>query len=201
MWSPLIINPAMYDELNPFTAGKAQYVVVKLKDLETNRKFFTVANEKGYIHKTPSGQILQTFEDFRRDAAHIFRYISLGLAIFATLLMYSNISSSVFASKKEIGTLRAIGAKGGDVAKIFVFEVIFIGIFTSTLATIILQIVTKILNNSLTAQLGLDISIFNSSFIIGIEMFVLSMIVVISAAFLLVKGVTLMKPINAIKNK
>ncbi len=201
MYNPIIFNEFEYNTLNPYQTSKAELIVVKLKDLESNKKFFATTELQGYNQQTASGTILQLFATFRDDAAGIFRYVSIGLAAFAAILMFTNISSSVLASKKEIGTLRAIGAKGSDVAKIFVIEALIIGGFTTFLAIIALQIGTVQLNNILTEQIGINISIFNSSLVVALEMVGLSLIVVLVAAFLPVKGVTIMKPINAIKNK
>ena len=44
------------------------------------------------------------------------------LAVFAALLLFSFISASINAKKKEIGILRAVGARGIDVFKIFIVE-------------------------------------------------------------------------------
>ena len=44
------------------------------------------------------------------------------LALFAALLLFSFISQSINAKKKEIGILRAVGARGIDVFKIFIVE-------------------------------------------------------------------------------
>ena len=44
------------------------------------------------------------------------------LAVFAALLLFSFISASINAKKKDIGILRAVGARGIDVFKIFIVE-------------------------------------------------------------------------------
>lgn len=202
IWSPMVFNETEFDELNPFNADKAQNIIIKLTDdIEYNTTFFEEGRDLGLRHNTLSGNVLGMFGDFRDEAAHIFRYVSLVLAVFAAALMFMNITSSVLAAKKEIGTLRAIGAKGSDVATIFVTEGILIAMFTSILAIIGLQIATSILNNDLSEQMGMDLAIFNSSLVITGEMLVLAFSVVLIAAFIPVKGVSIMKPIDAIKNK
>jgi len=200
--SPVVMEKQVYDELNPYHYNKVSGILVSLpSDTAITQEFFETTHSMGYHHNTLSGIVLGGFDDFVEEAAHIFRYVSLALAGFSTLLMFTNISGSVLAAKKEIGTLRAIGAKGSDVAMIFVTEALFIASFVSILANIALVIVTQMLNSDLTDQTGIPLSIFNPSPIIGVELILLAFAVGGIAAFLPARRVTLMKPIDAILNK
>lgn len=191
-----------YEEVTPFTSEKVHGVVVELSDdIDQNYALFTNAQSIGTAHQTPSGEILQLFESFTDEADMIFAYVSLGFAAFAALLLFLNISASVLSKKKEIGTLRAMGARGNDVASIFVTESIILGIFSVILAVVGLGIASIQLNLNLSTQLGLNLSIFNLSPIITLEMIGLTLAIVLVASFLPVKGVSSMKPIDAIKNK
>jgi len=152
-------------------------------------------------HVTPSGELLQVFQEFTSEADAIFGYVSLGLAAFAALLLFLNISQSILAKKKEIGTLRAMGARGNDVALIFVNEASVLGLVSAVLAIVGITVATVQLNLFLSNQLGVDLSIFNISAIITLEMLLLTLVIVLLAAFLPVKRVSSMKPIDAIKNK
>lgn len=202
VYSPLVMDRVSYDELNPYDKSKMSGILVNLSsDPVLNQEFFTDIYDKGYQHGTLSGTVLGTFDDFVEEGADIFRYVSLGLAAFSVLLMSTNISASVLASKKEIGTLRAIGAKGSDVASIFVTESVFLASFVAILANIALAIGTQIINSELSDQIGIPLSIFNPSLVIAGELMILAIIVGIVASFLPARGVTMMKPIDAILNK
>ncbi len=48
--------------------------------------------------------------------------VAVILAVFAALLLFNFISASINAKKKDIGILRAVGARGTDVFKIFLVE-------------------------------------------------------------------------------
>lgn len=199
VYSPIVMEKDSYDNLNPFDKSKLSGILVSLSsDSIQNQEFFTDIYDKGYQHKTLPGTVLGTFDDFVEEAAGIFRYVSLGLAAFSILLMSTNISASVLASKKEIGTLRAIGAKGIDVSKIFVTEAVFLASFVAVLANIALVFITQILNSNLSDQIGIPLSIFNPSIIIAGELMLLAVLVGFIASFLPARGVTLMKPIDAI---
>lgn len=200
--SPIVVNDKTFNEISPVSANKVSELVINLNsDVDYNVDFFDYGLEKELIHNTAAGGVLGMFRDFTEEAKEIFRYVSLVFALFATVLLFTTISSSVMNKKKEIGILRAIGARGRDVAFIFVTEGIILGVITTILAIVALNIITVIINGNLSEQLGLNLSIFNSSMIIFGEMALMAILIVIVSAFVPVKRVTVMKPIDAIRNK
>ncbi|MDE6293469.1 MAG: FtsX-like permease family protein, partial [Clostridiales bacterium] len=82
------------------------------------------------------------------------------LALFAFLLMFNFISASITAKKKEIGILRAIGARTTDVFKIFVSEALIIAIICFAIATAGSFGLCILLNSILLEDVGLSISLF-----------------------------------------
>lgn len=197
-----VLSTSLYNQVNPYTAEKVHALVAQLSDdIDENYTFFTDAQLLGVTHATPSGELLEIFEDFTSGSDVLFGYVSLGVAGFAGLLLFLNVSASILAKKKEIGTLRAMGARGNDVASIFVNEALLLGSISAALAIIGIGIATLELNNVLSEQLGQSLAIFNISPIIMIEMMLLTMSIVLIASFLPVKRVSMMKPIDAIKNK
>lgn len=90
----------------------------------------------------------------------VFLWVGIVLALFASLLLFNFISMSISNKKKEIGILRAVGARGVDVFKIFFAESgIIVGICTilSLVGTVIL---TGVLNSILKTEVGLDVALF-----------------------------------------
>jgi len=202
MFGFVVLSAERFDRVNPFTPDRVTHVMVQLSETtEQNYLFFTEAAALGVVHQTPIGSVLQIFGDFTQQADTIFGYVSLGFAGFAALLLFLNISQSILAKKKEIGTLRALGARGRDVASIFLNEASIIGLISVVLAIVAVGIATVQLNVFLSEQLGNTLSLFNISPIITLEMVLLTSIIVLLAAFLPVKRVSSMKPIDAIKNK
>ena len=197
-----ILSNNLYDEINPFSRDKVHGLVIQLtSDVDQNYSFFSSAEEIGISQLPPSGNLLQVFEELTSEADSIFGYVSLGFAGFAALLLFLNISASILAKKKEIGTLRAMGARGNDVANIFVNEALLLGLISASLAVVGIIVATLQLNGFLSNQLGLTLAIFNISPIIMGEMLLLTVVIVLTASFLPVKRVSSMKPIDAIKNK
>lgn len=66
--------------------------------------------------------------------------------LFAILLFYNFISTTITYSKKKIGILRAIGTNHKDVTKIFSYESLIIGILSTILSLIIWFPATKLVN-------------------------------------------------------
>ena len=202
IFSLTMLSKPMFDDKNPFSNERVHGLVVQLSDdIDENYAFFTEVESLGVSHLTPSGNLLQTFASFTSEADAVFGYISLGFASFAALLLFLNISASILAKKKDIGTLRALGARGNDVASIFVNEALLLGFISANLAVVGIVIATVQLNGFLSNQLGQALAIFNISPIIMAEMLLLTTIIVLTASFLPVKRVSSMKPIDAIKNK
>ena len=198
----IVLSKDAYQRISPFVSGKAQQVVVSsLDDVAYNETFFRDIHEKGWKHNTPSGETLENIDDFVSSASIVFRYISIGFALFVIMFMFMNISQSVVAAKKEIGTLRAIGAKGRDVSKIFIIEALIIASITLALAVIVLFIATSFANTGISNEIGIPLTIFNPSIVIIIELFVLAYVVAIAASFIPAKRVSMMKPIDAILDK
>ncbi|MGD9901466.1 MAG: ATP-binding cassette domain-containing protein [Spirochaetales bacterium] len=124
---------------------------------------------------------------------------SLVLLFFVLLLMYNFISVSVMNKKKEIGILRAMGARGIDVAKIFMFEGVFIAIVNIILSTIIIVLGTTVLNTSLTNTFEYKlqaITLQPTTLLLVVAMCIL--VVLIASALPLIRIIR-MKPIDAIK--
>lgn len=58
------------------------------------------------------------------------------MTLFAVLLMFNFISASIAAKKKEIGILRAVGARATDVYKVFFSEALIVAAACFILAVI-----------------------------------------------------------------
>jgi hypothetical protein len=69
----------------------------------------------------------------------VFLYVGIGFALFSALLLMNFIATSISYKKREIGILRAVGARSSDVFKIFFSEALIIALinFTLSVATVI----------------------------------------------------------------
>ena len=130
----------------------------------------------------------------------IFLIIGIVLAVFAALLLFNFISMSISNKKKEIGILRAVGARGTDVFKIFLSESgIIVGICT-VLALIGSVVLTLVLNNLLKVEAGLGVSLFVFGPLSVLMMIGIAAVVAVVSTFLPVYFAARKKPVDSIRS-
>lgn len=91
----------------------------------------------------------------------IFLIIGIVFAVFASLMLFNFISSSISSKTKEIGILRAIGTRGSDLFKIFFSESGIISIVCFTIAIAASIAICIVINNNLSTGLGIKLLNFN----------------------------------------
>ncbi len=128
-------------------------------------------------------------------------YIGLVFVLFAICLIANFMFNSISYRKKEIGVLRALGARGRDVAKIFLWEGIVLASISGVIASILLVVVTNALNSAIMREAQLILT----PFIVGIRQFIVIWVLVftvtIIASLLPIQKISRKKPIDAILNK
>lgn len=130
----------------------------------------------------------------------IFLWLGLALAIFAALLLFNFISMSISNKKKEIGILRAVGARGADVFKIFFAETgVIVGICI-VLALLGTFLVTLFLNRFIRIGIGLPVSLFAFGAFSVVFMIVLAVAVAFVGTFLPVYLAAKKKPVESIRS-
>lgn len=152
-----------------------------------------------------SGDIL-LLKQIYQVLARVGLYASYIFLTFSTFLISNFIVISINYRKKEIGILRAIGARGSDVLSIFIWEGMLIGSFALTIATFATIYVNNWLNNIISKEL-LSTLVANQfkALIFGIRQFGLLFVIifgiVLLATLLPTLRISRMKPIDAILNK
>lgn len=117
--------------------------------------------------------------------SNVFLIAGLILGVFAALLLLNFISASISAKSKEIGILRAVGARGSDVFKIFFSEAFIFAFICFVLSSIGSAWLCNIINSNIlrttvvpTAEL-LNYNVLNIAFTL-----VVSLVVCALATFL-----------------
>ena len=103
---------------------------------------------------------LDMIDELVQSLSKVFLYVGLAFAAFAILLFSNFISTSISQKKREIGILRAVGARGTDVFKIFFSESFVIAFICSIISIIGTTVVCSALNTSIAAELGASIFVF-----------------------------------------
>ncbi|MCF0117894.1 MAG: FtsX-like permease family protein, partial [Bacilli bacterium] len=130
-----------------------------------------------------------------------FVIIGIILVIFAALLFSTFIASSVTYKKREIGILRAIGSRTGDVYKIFFSESFIIAMINFAGSITLTGVAAILANNAIKRSTGIMITLLNFGFRqIGILLLVAVGIAALATLLPVIKFAK-KKPIEAINNK
>ena len=142
---------------------------------------------------------LNTMHRFLQPFGVIFLWVGVGFALFAALLLLNFIMVSISYKKREIGILRALGARSADVFGIFFLESLLITLISFLLAVVTAGVGAFVLNLVLRQQFGFVITLLS----FGIRQIALvlavSVVVAFIASFLPVFRTARKKPIEAIR--
>jgi len=136
-----------------------------------------------------------------KAVAKILLYVGIGVYVFAIILFMTYIAASISYKKREIGILRAVGARSSDVFGIFFNEALVISLIVFILATVGSGVSVAVANSALRASYGLPITLLSYGIReIGIILLgcVLTALV---ASFIPVLKIARKKPVDAIKNR
>ncbi len=129
----------------------------------------------------------------------IFLWVGVVFAVFAALLLFNFISMSISNKRKEIGILRAVGARGGDVFKIFFAESgIIVGICL-ILSIIGAAVLCSVINGILRKTAGFMVTLFVFSYLSPLMMIALALVVALISTFLPVFFAARKKPVESIR--
>ena len=92
---------------------------------------------------------------------NIFFWVGVGFGVFAALMLLNFITVSVASKKKDIGVLRAIGARKSDVFKVFFVESLFIAALCSLISIIGAFIAQFFMDRYFVEQIGISILQFS----------------------------------------
>ena len=176
----------------PMPEGKA--AITKLVELS-----YTEGEDIRFSLQNQVTNSLDMFNEFIEIGASVFMYIGLGFAVFAALMMMNFISTSISHKRREIGILRAVGARSSDVFKIFFSEAFVIALINYVLATIATVGATIYFNDIVRSE-GINVTLLNFGIRQVVVMFLVSVFVAALSSFLPVWSIARRKPVDAIKN-
>ena len=184
-------NAAFTTAIIPFSYDEAvvnEYWSI-YNNKEFDQKFTRLGISSSFIYN------LQMVDDMVDGLSKVFLYVGLVFALFAALLLSNFISVSISNKKREIGILRAVGARGTDVFKIFFSESFTITAICIVLSTIFSIIVCGLINGETVNYIGASLFVFGIlSFII---MVLIALVTAIIATFLPVYNAAKKKPVDS----
>ncbi len=144
---------------------------------------------------TSASRVLDEVHTITEVLKKIFLYVALVLSAFAGLLLMNFIGLSIANKKKQIGVLRAIGARRLDILTIFLVEAIIVALCNFILSLVAVITLCLVLNKMIT------ISALVPSILEATLMLLLSLGVAILATLIPVYKITKKKPIDAINER
>ena len=200
-----IISNKIFNELKDTLGGVYNFAIASLdyNNEELLNKVAEFNYKEGKVIYQLNNPVMYNMNQVNgliETLSEIFLYVGLGFALFAALLLLNFITISISYKKREIGVLRAIGARGMDVFKIFFNEAFIIAFINFILASAGSVITCMILNNMMRTDYGMLITVLD----IGVRQFVLmfgvSLLVAFVSSFFPVFAIARKKPIDAIRN-
>jgi len=201
-----IISTALTNEFADSLGGVYNFAIAPLdyNNEESVKKIvdYTYASSDKVVYNlnNPVMSSIKQVNNFIENLSEVFLYVGIGFAVFASLLLLNFITISISYKKREIGVLRAIGARGMDVFKIFFNEAFIIAFINFVLASIGSIVICSLINGVIRTDYGMLITILNIGIRQIILMFVVSLAVAFLSSFLPVRGIARKKPIDAIRN-
>ena len=152
-----------------------------------------------YYPESSLYEMVEMANSYAEELSTIFLWVGVVFAVFAALLLFNFVSMSIANKRKEIGILRAVGARGIDVFKIFFAEAgIIVGICT-LLSLVGTVAICSVLNGVLRTEIGLNISLFVFGALSVVMMVAIALVVAFIATFLPVFFAARKKPVESIR--
>ncbi|MBE6154387.1 MAG: ATP-binding cassette domain-containing protein [Firmicutes bacterium] len=180
------------------------YLPFNKSDVEIDSLYEIYTNEKlddNYSKASIASNIiveLEMVDMMIKEMSKLFLYAGIALAVFAVLLFFNFISVSISYKTKEIGILRAVGARSNDVFKIFFSESLVITIICIILATIGSVVICNLLNNGIANSI--NVSIFVFGFMSFIVLILIAFVTAFISTFLPVYKAARKKPVDSIRS-
>lgn len=183
---------------NAFERVSILYPMTKRKDFQ---KVFNKFSDSSFSVKTTYNNAFENEASYFATFKKISLVIGLVFLLFTILLIGNFIVTSINYRKKEIGILRALGARSMDVTKIFLWEGIILSIISGTVASILLVVVTNFINEYIMTRMSILSTPFCVTFRQFAVIYILVFMVTIISSILPIMRISKMKPVDAILNK
>ena len=178
--------------------------VKNLKEVFNKYKFSQIRDFKNgtyYTYSIPHESDISMVIGTYKALYKYILVVSLIFVLFAILLFSNFIGTSISYAKKEIGILRALGARNKDTLKIFTYESLIIGFISWILSVIGWIYACNLLNKSMFGNMYYTLNGIIKSPLVPLGMFIFTIIIALVITFISISRVNRIKPIDAILNK
>ncbi len=145
-------------------------------------------------------RFVSTSGETMRQLSQIFLIVGIVVAVFAALLLFNFISASISSKNKEIGILRALGARRSDVFKIFFSESAIIAVICCVLAIIFTTIIVFWTNVLIKSYNGISVMLVVFTPYCMLMILAVAIIVAVLGTFIPVYSEARKKPADSIRS-
>ena len=204
--SDYAINDKLYEESQYYDNGIYDFVIAPLPhDIASIEKLAEIHYDRsGRVNVSSVNLAFASIINTQNAMDTLYPYVIWGsviLGIFCLLLLGNYIGYSIMSRKKEIGILRAMGAKRSDIFVIFINEGIIITAIILILAIIGVSAACVVVNGLIPMSYGIEISLLQ----FGLRQLILMMLVGYGATLLAsaipMYKLSKKKPVDIIQNK
>lgn len=179
----------------------AKYVKAFSKSTFTSKQIDVFIKDSGSYRYRMTDSIytsISSFTSMITSMKNIFIITGAILGVFAALLLVNFITLSINLKKKEIGILRAVGARGSDVFKIFFAESFVMSIISFIIAAVGAGVGCYFINQTMVKQLNM--AVLNYGFINIILILAITLFITVIATFIPTKIASRKPPVEAIRS-
>ena len=188
-------------------SGRYAFALMPMKDVSREALGSLTAmhyDETGEFGFRMTNEVVETMDnwgDMIGTMRKVFLWIGLGFALFAALMMLNFVSATVTDKKREIGILRAVGARSADVFLIFFAEAFVVAMLNFVLAAIATGVATVYINLAIRQELGLALTLLH----FGVRqvglIFAVSLVVAVLGTLLPASKIAKKTPVDAMRDK
>lgn len=200
-----VFSKSVFDKLGIDENARYKTVLsdmpVKRKDI-TDIVSYSIHSDDGtkrYDLMNSVSSMLDTVSSAIRTTSKVFLVVGIIFAVFASIMLMNFIATSIANKKREIGILRAVGARGTDVFRIFFHESLMIALVNWLISALATGLVVTFINQIIRDKYNLLVTILHFGIIQIAVMLLISLGVAFAASFLPIYRVSRKKPIEAIR--
>lgn len=200
----VLVSDELFEALTEGREGRYAYAVSALPNERADIAAFaqtvaTDSNDTRYDIKSGVTYEIAALDEVFLSLANIFRYIGIGLALFAFAMLWHFTGDGIHRRQRPIGIMRAMGAGGWDVGGIFFTESLMLISLSAILSCLVLGVAAGVGNWLIKQEFGiltslLSVGIRQIGWIVGLALMVAALASLIPIARLATK-----KPIDVIR--
>jgi len=187
-----------------------QSLTTKVKSVEELKQIENIypSNNGKVLSRTALLEVYDSTIIVTSGIKTVAKYFAIVLGVITFIILTRLSINAIKYRKKEIGILRALGAKSKDVCKMFIYEGLLLVTICMLIGGIITNEVTIFINEFLNSEvigfwIGKDLSlkIFDFGIIQIASIAIILIVIVMLANILPIRKITKKKPIDAILNR